>query len=115
MRRNWKTVQAVLEAVEQDKLECKLENLQREDEDEFYGHLILCIEAGLVTGCTVEFNLKWRYGSTMPRLTMAGHDTLDALRSKAVWAAIKQHADEAMIPITVTLIQSVLSRLSAVL
>ena len=113
MRRNWKTIQSVLEAIERDNLEEKLTNLQQEDETEFFGHLLLCIEAGLIAGCTVEYNLGWRYGLTMPRLTMAGHDTLDALRSKTVWAEIKRQADKATVPITVMLIQSVLARLSS--
>ena len=113
MRRNWKTIQTVLEAIERDELEEKLTTLRQEEEAEFFGHLLLCIEAGLIAGCSVEYNIDWRYGLTMPRLTMAGHDTLDAIRSKTVWTEIKRQADKAMVPITVMLIQSVLARLSS--
>ena len=104
MRRNWKTIQTVLEAAEREELEEKFANLKPDvgqDEDEFFGHLLLCVDAGLVDELA------------MPRLTMAGHDVLDAIRSKTVWTEIKRQADKAMVPITVTLIQSVLARLSS--
>lgn len=101
MRRNWKTIQSVLEATERDELEEKLATLRQEDEAEFFGHLLLCVDAGLVDELA------------KPRLTMAGHDVLAAIRSKTVWTEIKRQADKAMVPITVMLIQSVLARLSS--
>lgn len=114
MRRSWTTIREVLELVERDALIEKLKNTDPADDDILYGHLLLCLEAGLITGCTVEFTTKWFYGGELkPRLTMAGHDTLDALRSRTIWSEIKRRADQAMIPITVTMIQAILGKISA--
>lgn len=114
MKRDWKTIKRVLEDVERDVLEERLTSVEGEDEAEYYGHLWLCIDAGLVVGVEVNTapNGDWRYSSDVPRLTMSGHDMLGAIRSKTVWTAVKEKAEQAMIPISVDLIKAVLLAIS---
>ena len=113
MKRNWKTLQQVLEWVERDELEAQLQIITSvmtpEEEAVIYGHLELAVEAGLVAG--FEFlpcnGNTWRYRSSRPRLTMQGHDVLESIRSKTVWEAIKRTAIDKAVPVTLELIKSV--------
>jgi hypothetical protein len=60
------------------------------------GHLELLIEAGYVDGVQVVRSADGllSYGVHSPRLTMAGHDLLDTMRSKTIWERIKASAKE---------------------
>lgn len=81
----------------------------------YYGHLLLAIEAGLVAGVEIDLCVApptpWQYGSTVPRLTMSGHDVLDSMRSSAVWSKLKTIAVEQSLPITIELIKAVAASL----
>lgn len=112
MKRDWDMIRNVLTYAEEDRLEDVISATEGDDEERLMGHLLLCVDAGLIVGIDAQKNYGWHYKATDIRLTMAGHDTLDALRSKTVWKAVKQAALDATIPITVTLIQSVFERLS---
>lgn len=114
MKRDWQKVREVLELVEKDSLENKVTSVSGDEEDLFFGHLWLCIDAHLVTGCTVGTdNLgAWLYGINKPRLTMSGHDLLDSIRSETIWTAVKSTASGALIPVSVELIKSVAERLA---
>lgn len=127
MRRSWKTLRVVLEDVEEDRLEEKLESFDEEKnqerlaspgtpskiqeaEDLYYGHLLLALDAGLIEGVTVKTaSPYWNYGATSPRLTMRGHDMLDAIRSDTVWGKVEKAASSLSIPITLDLIKTVLA------
>lgn len=114
MKRDWKRLQTVLEDVEADRLEARLDALDAgEEEDLYFGHLLLALDAGCINGMTVSrAGAKWCYSSGEVRLTMAGHDLLDAIRSKTVWAAVKAAAVDLKVPISMELIKTVALKLA---
>lgn len=129
MIRNWTVIREVLEDVEQGRLDEKLERLAddleraksvsddaetsaEKEQNRYFEHLLLSIEGGLVEGVdvkTMPAPPPWRFGTTYPRLTMQGHDMLDALRSKTVWARVVNKASEMSLPITLELIKAVMT------
>ena len=127
MRRDWTKIREVLKDIEADCLDEKLSSLEEKarrlrslgeessEEDVYYGHLLLAIEAGLVAGVEIDLGVAppppWQYGSTVPRLTMSGHDVLDSMRSSAVWSKLKTIAVEQSLPITIELIKAVAASL----
>jgi hypothetical protein len=66
----------------------------RKAENRFFGHYELLIKAGYIEGLTVRRSLdgQFFYGVHSPRLTMAGHDLLDTMRSSGTWGKIKELA-----------------------
>lgn len=115
MKRDWGKLEEVLAHFESEDIEEALGvygSIATPEEDIFCGHILLAIDAGLVTGFSLKkANESWVMGSSNPRLTMLGHDTLDALRSKTVWGKVKALALEARVPITVELINKAVSLL----
>jgi len=67
---------------------------QRTVEERIAGHLELLIDSGYVEGLQVLRGADghFSYGQPAPRLTMAGHDLLDTMRSATIWESIKQTA-----------------------
>lgn len=67
---------------------------QRTAEERIAGHLELLIDSGYVEGLQVLRGADghFSYGVSAPRLTMAGHDLLDTMRSATIWESIKQTA-----------------------
>lgn len=62
-------------------------------EARIFGHLEMLVDNGYVEGITISRSYKtFHYGLMDPRLTMAGHDLLDTIRSKPVWDKIKSIA-----------------------
>ncbi len=74
----------------------------RAREERVMGHLQLLIENGYIDGVTVEMSLSgdYLYSLWKPRLTMAGHDLLDTMRSKPVWDRIKSTAKSKSVELT---------------
>ncbi|WCM18767.1 DUF2513 domain-containing protein [Paraburkholderia bryophila] len=66
------------------------------------GHLELLIDDGYVDGVQVLRGADGHiaFGLSSPRLTMAGHDLLDTMRSKPVWENIKSAAQSKGIELT---------------
>ncbi|KWF02168.1 hypothetical protein WL80_28915 [Burkholderia ubonensis] len=67
---------------------------QRAVEERIAGHLELLIDSGYVEGLKVlrGADNHFSYGVSAPRLTMAGHDLLDTMRSATIWESIKSTA-----------------------
>lgn len=67
---------------------------QRAAEERIAGHLELLIDSGYVEGLKVlrGADNHFSYGVSAPRLTMAGHDLLDTMRSATIWESIKSTA-----------------------
>lgn len=67
---------------------------QRAIEERIAGHLELLIDNGYVEGLQVlrGADNHFAYGPSAPRLTMAGHDLLDTMRSTTIWESIKSTA-----------------------
>ncbi|MDB5870658.1 MAG: hypothetical protein JWQ07_100 [Ramlibacter sp.] len=117
MKRDWDLLRAQLTAIEEDK-DFKAAVLggpvdtpgwkdgqdesdyvkelkaHQEIESRIFGHLELLVQNGFVTGVKVVRSLDgaFRYSISAPRLTMAGHDLLDTMRSETLWATIKSTA-----------------------
>lgn len=136
MRRNWPTIRELLERFETedineflqsanapvsyDSTATNAENDKNRAEqaaraDAVFGHLLLLMDSDLVSGViTVEPSVsgRWVFSLKNPRLTIKGHDTLDAIRSDTVWNAVKQRAKDSAMPVTLELILAVLKKLS---
>lgn len=117
MKRDWNQIKLVLEDVEKDRLEHRLTSFSEDgtdDEAKYFGHLWLLEEGGFIRGISVNYREdgEWYYSLSSPRLTFAGHDLLDAIRSETIWSAVKKRAKEAMVPITLELIKTVVTKMS---
>ncbi|KFX26394.1 DUF2513 domain-containing protein [Ralstonia solanacearum] len=83
--------------------ECdRLMREHRAIEERIAGHLELLINSGYIDGITVlrGADNHFSYGIHAPRLTMAGHDLLDTMRSPSVWKTIKAIAQKKGIELT---------------
>ncbi|MEW5903224.1 MAG: YjcQ family protein [Pseudomonadota bacterium] len=65
-------------------------------------HLELLIDAGYVEGVQIIRSVdgQFSYGIHSPRLTMAGHDLLDTMKSTTIWEKIKTTAKTKGIELT---------------
>ncbi len=123
MKRNWKTLRDVLEAVEEERIGEAIREAEAKDraatsigepavhENEFFGHMLLAVDAGLVEGFEVVRTAPdWGYSEGYVRLTMSGHDLLDSLRSEKVFRKAVSMAATAALPLTIDLIKEALRR-----
>lgn len=71
-------------------------------EGRIFGHFELLINAGYIDGLYVVRSADglFSYGLHSPRLTMAGHDLLDTMRSPTIWEKIKATAKTKGIELT---------------
>ena len=71
-------------------------------EERIFGHFELLIKAGYVDGLTISRGAGGHilYSMSKPRLTMAGHDLLDTMRSTTIWEKIKVTAKTKGIELT---------------
>jgi hypothetical protein len=71
------------------------------------GHLELLINAGYVDGMQIirSADGQFYYSIHSPRLTMAGHDLLDTMRSTTIWEKIKAIAKTKGIELTFDVIK----------
>jgi hypothetical protein len=72
-----------------------------------FGHLEMLVDNGYVEGVMLRRSGGgggggggFSYGLASPRLTMAGHDLLDTMRSKPIWEKIKSTAKTKGIELT---------------
>lgn len=80
---------------------------QRAIEGRIAGHLELLIRSGYVDGVTVMQSTDNRFSYALhgPRLTMAGHDLLDTMRSATIWNSIKAMAKKKGVELTFDVIK----------
>lgn len=74
----------------------------RDVEERILGHLELLVDAGFIQGIQIIRGADGApyYGLASPRLTMAGHDLLDTMRSSSIWESIKSTAKDKGIELT---------------
>lgn len=132
MKRDWMLIKQLLQKFEEESIKEYLSELMSEtvartldesDEqlrerkgelDHFkamvLAQLLLMEDSGMIAGCEIGINgrTKFTLSGLFPRLTMKGHDTLDALRNQGIWAKVKDTAKERALPITLELIFEVL-------
>jgi hypothetical protein len=125
MKRDWDLLRAQLTAIEEER-DFKKEILKdvpeepnwtsqseevymaelaafRSAESRIFGHLELLVDQGYVDGLQVIRSAgvsEFHYGLSSPRLTFAGHDLLDTMRSETLWATIKSTAKTKGIEVT---------------
>jgi hypothetical protein len=71
-------------------------------ESKVFGHLELLIDNRYIEGIQIirSLNGQYHYANSHPRLTMAGHDLLDTMRSSTLWESIKETAKSKGIELT---------------
>ncbi|MGL6496170.1 DUF2513 domain-containing protein [Aeromonas veronii] len=113
MRRDWDTVRDVLTKLERlpntDRY-LSLGNFELTDEEAAYTisyHMELLIEAGLVEGKMSRVLGGGPINFTATRLTWAGHEFLDAIRSDTVWNKTKETFTTKGLDMTFDLIKTV--------
>lgn len=74
-----------------------------------FGHLEMLVDNGYLDGVQVirTNDGGFRYGLSDPRLTMAGHDLLDTMRSSVLWESIKTTAKKKGIELTFDAIKAI--------
>lgn len=93
MQRNWDVIRALLVQIEQQPdahAELYPHDFTPIDEARATYHLRLLHSAGLITGQSVEGVGEQSFIAT--GLTWAGHELVDAMRSKSVWNKVKETA-----------------------
>lgn len=120
MKRDWDLIRKLLTEIEEEKdfladlppepkwgeeseeeYKSKMESYEA-IESRLLGHLELLTESGYVDGVSVRRSTSGQiaYWRNSPRLTMAGHDLLDTMRSSPVWETIKSTAKSKGIELT---------------
>src|SRR5487761_2472619 len=114
MKRDWDLIRKQLTDIEEDRdlfanlfVEPKWEEQSSEEfehqykvyqamDSKYFGHLELLVNSGYVEGLKVSRNMsgEFAYGVFSPRLSMAGHDLLDTMRSATIWETIKSTAKD---------------------
>jgi len=74
----------------------------RSIESKLFGHLELLVNSGYIDGLELTRSTGGGlyYSAANPRLTMAGHDLLNTMRSSAIWESIKETAKSKGIELT---------------
>lgn len=117
MVRDWTFIRRLLEKIEAETLQSLLEDLATkakmgDSRDNFDAtvarHLELLIEAGLVKGIQVGSSTPGHvmYVRCEPRLTMAGYDLLEILRSQSFWNRIQERIGALGVGITLDAIKA---------
>lgn len=77
-------------------------NAFRAIEERIFGHFELLVNAGYIDGLQLVRSAdgQFSYGLHSPRLTMAGHDLLDTMRSATLWEKIRTTAKTKGIELT---------------
>lgn len=110
MKRNWDTIRELLTRVE----ECtfpvemvRLSSFPSERAAEVSYHMILLIEAGLVSGSISQEIGPGVRDFMAQRLTWEGHEFLDGIRSDTVWQKTKKTFAEQGVSMTFDLVKAV--------
>lgn len=79
----------------------------RKIEQRVFGHLELLVNNGFVEGLNIGRDSGgFHFSIFHPRLTMAGHDLLDTMRSKTLWTQIKSMARDKSLELSFDVIKS---------
>ncbi|TFW71499.1 hypothetical protein C3Y98_05220 [Methylotenera oryzisoli] len=127
MKRDWDLIRKLLTDVEEDNVlfselpaEPKWENQTeaqyikeldafRAIESRIFGHFEMLVDNGYIDGLDIirPNGSGFYYSLHHPRLTMAGHDLLDTMRSATIWETIKTTAKTKGIELTFDAIKSI--------
>jgi hypothetical protein len=93
MKRNWDIIRELLTRLEECTLRSdaiRLSHFPNDREAEISYHMVLLIEAGLVTGKANVLMNQLIADFYAERLTWEGHEFLDSIRSDTAWARTKK-------------------------
>ena len=110
MERNWDTIREILMQVEKCTLpidQVRLSNFPSERAGEISYHIILLIEAGLVSGKISQSIGPEPKDFIAQRLTWSGHEFLDSIRSDGIWERTKKKFVNEGASMTFELVKSV--------
>lgn len=130
MKRDWNEIRAILEAIENDKFadyvgkngeyfddtlltegekRRKLEELGLERRDVILGHIELLVDAGIIKGIQIDiFTHDLGIAGIQqlrPRITMAGYDLLEYLRSPKFRKALRDYCKQVGTELTLDVIR----------
>ncbi|MBG7622092.1 DUF2513 domain-containing protein [Herbaspirillum sp. AP02] len=126
MKRDWDLIRQQLTDIEEDRdifagipqsprwLDDETEEQYKKKIGEYFdtsnricGHVELLTEAGYVEGIKIirDSTGECHWAVMTPRLTMAGHDLLDTMRSNTVWTTVKDMAKKKGIDLTFEVIK----------
>lgn len=131
MKRDWELIRQVLVDIEDDRdpmlrlpdnpvWENQTEqefsdevSRYRSTESSLYGHVELLLEANCIQGMEIIRypDDSWGHSNYGARLTMAGHDLLETMRSQGLWEKIKTTAKTRSIELTVDSIKTIATAL----
>jgi hypothetical protein len=110
MKRNWETIRELLSRIEENTLPSdilRLSNFPAERHAEVSYHMNLLLDAGLVEGEMSKTLSPGPWNFIASRLTWAGHEFLDSIRSETVWQRTKKVFTEHGISMTFDLVRTV--------
>ena len=107
MRRDMNLIRALLLQMEGE--EPKPEFSQYSEEQQVY-HSALLIEAGLVDGAIIPNSEGYPAGTSMIRLTWAGHEFLDAARDEESWQRATSSVAKAGGAFTISILSEILTQ-----
>jgi hypothetical protein len=90
MKRNLDLVRLILLSVEGQDVSAELKAFS--EEAQIY-HAALLVDAGYVDGTIINGHMGQPVTVRMQKLTWAGHDFIDAIRSDSVWKPVKEKTD----------------------
>ncbi|MCE5232469.1 MAG: DUF2513 domain-containing protein [Mizugakiibacter sp.] len=112
MKRDMELVRKILLALESGQANLPIDGY---DDDIIRYHKALVIEAGLADGSTLKTGVGSREVPAdvmLTKLTWAGHEFLDTVRSDSVWAKTKQTFASKGLDMTLDLVKSVASSIA---
>lgn len=110
MKRNWDVIREIMLRTEQCAVpgdEFQLNEFPQERHAEIAYHMELLIDAGLVQGQILKTINSGPRLFVAQRLTWAGHELLDSIRSDSVWSKTKKVFAEKGLSMTFELVGSV--------
>jgi hypothetical protein len=108
MKRNWETIRQLLVKVEECTLPAdtvRLGDFPDERAAEISYHMALLMEAGLVEGSMVQTIGPEVKDFIATRLSWAGHELIDSIRSDTVWERTKKRFRDAGIEMSIELVK----------
>lgn len=115
MRRNWDTIREILVRLEElpnTESLLSLEDFPQERAYEISHHAELLLDAGLIEGKMHRYLNPGAADFMLQRLTWAGHEFLDAVRSDTVWNKTKKTFASKGLDMTFELAKSVATEIT---
>lgn len=108
MKRDMELIRKILLAVQDGQSNSSIEGFS---DDEVKYHSALAIDAGLVDGAVLKSGTEIPASVMIQKLTMAGHDFIDAITLESNWQRVKDFLKDAGKQVTVETIKVAVSQL----